>query len=89
VTAARIGHIGGVDDDRTIDELHEHVRAARKSDFQSLLLADELLRYCWPGGQADRTEPIARGWLRMWGPVKVIAAVPVCGCQYGRCTICN
>jgi hypothetical protein len=53
------------------------------------MLADELLRHCWPGGQADRSEPVARGWLRMWGPVKTIASVPACGCASGRCTICN
>ncbi len=80
----------GVRDDRETREAVEvHIRAAGRPEHESLLLADQLLRHCWPGGQADRSEPVARGWLRMWGPVKVIASVPACGCATGRCTICN
>jgi hypothetical protein len=79
-----------VRDDREIrDTVEVHIRAAARSELESLMLADELLRHCWPGGQADRTEPIARGWLRMWGPVKVVTTVPACGCASGYCTICN
>jgi hypothetical protein len=76
-------------DDRRIEDLESHVRAAARPELESVLLADRLLRHCWPGGQADHSEPVARGWLRMWGPVKVIATVPTCGCASGRCTICN
>ena len=78
-----------MDDDRLTHELALHIRAAARPEHESLLLADELLRHCWPGGQADRTEPVARGWLRMWGPVKVIASVPACTCAHGHCTVCN
>lgn len=66
-----------------------HVRAAGRPTPESAILADRLLQTCWPGGHADRSEPVARGWLRMWGPVKIIAAVPECGCAHGHCTICN
>ena len=76
-------------EDRGYEEIEGHVRAAARPDRESLILADTLARFCWPGGPADRSEPVARGWLRMWGPVKVIAAVPACGCASGRCTICN
>lgn len=78
-----------MDDDSLTHELALHIRAARRPEHEALLLADQLLRHCWPGGQADRSEPVARGWLRMWGPVKVIANVPACTCPSGHCTICN
>jgi hypothetical protein len=77
------------DDPEIRDSLEVHVRAAARPEHESLMLADQLLRHCWPGGQADHTEPVARGWLRMWGPVKVIANVPACGCASGHCQICN
>jgi hypothetical protein len=76
-------------DDRRIDDLALHIRSAARPDHESVMFADELLRHCWPGGQADYSEPVARGWLRMWGPVKVVASVPDCGCAGGRCRICN
>jgi hypothetical protein len=77
------------DDQEIRDTIQVHVRAAARPDHESLILADELLRYCWPNGPTDRSEPVARGWLRMWGPVKVITSVPACGCASGRCSICN
>ncbi len=76
-------------DERRIADLELHVRAAARPDPESLRLAQRLVGGCWPGGPADRSEPVARGWLRMWGPVKVIASIPACGCASGRCTICN
>jgi hypothetical protein len=71
------------------DAMEIHVRAAARPGHASPILVDQLLRHGWPGGHADRLEPVARGWLRMWGPVKVIATVPACGCATGRCTVCN
>lgn len=71
------------------DALESHVRAAARPRGESDLLTAELMDLCWPGGHADRSEPVARGWLRMWGPVKIVVALPHCGCAHGRCTICN
>jgi hypothetical protein len=71
------------------DSIELHVRAAGRPDYESILLADRLLQICWPGGVSDRSEPVARGWLRMWGPVKIIATPPACTCAQGRCPVCN
>ncbi len=71
------------------DSLDLHVRAAGRPRNETALLAEQLLNECWPRGHADRSEPVARGWLRMWGPVRIVVALPHCGCAHGRCTICN
>jgi hypothetical protein len=71
------------------EELAAYVRAAARPQLESELLTDRLMRSCWPGGHDDRDEPVARGWLRLWGPVKVVVAAPVCRCDQGRCAICN
>jgi hypothetical protein len=52
-------------------------------------LADALHRWCWPGGGADRTEPVARGWVRRWGPNLLGDVAVECTCAQGRCTLCN
>ena len=44
---------------------------------------------CWPGGSADRTEPMARQWVRLWRPAQSLAALPACSCAAGRCAVCN
>lgn len=46
-------------------------------------------RLCWPGGIADRTEPFAREWLRLWRPARAGAGLPACSCAGGNCTVCN
>ncbi len=71
------------------DTLALHIRAAARPEHESTRLARTLLGACWPGGPHDRTDPVARGWLRMWGPVKVVVTPPRCGCEHGRCTVCN
>jgi hypothetical protein len=71
------------------DALESHIRAAARPLMETDRLSDGLLHVCWPGGTADRSEPVARGWLRMWGPVRLVLDVPRCGCAGGRCTICN
>lgn len=71
------------------EAIEVHIRAADRPGRESAILADRLMRTCWPGGHTDRSEPVARGWLRMWGPVKVVVNVPECGCAHGRCTVCN
>lgn len=52
-------------------------------------LAAALHRWCWPGGAADRTEPVARGWVRRWGPNLLDEVEFDCTCREGRCTLCN
>jgi len=52
-------------------------------------LADSLHRWCWPGGGEDRTEPVARGWVRRWGPNLLDEIVVDCTCAHGRCSLCN
>jgi hypothetical protein len=66
-----------------------HVRAAARPRAEGELVTAQLFEICWPGGHHDRDEPIARNWLRLWGPGKVVLAVPVCRCAEGRCAICN
>jgi hypothetical protein len=66
-----------------------HVRAAARPSVESRRLLRVLTTGLWPGGLGDRTDSVARGWLRMWGPVKVVVEPPRCGCGEGRCTICN
>jgi hypothetical protein len=71
------------------DDLAVHIRAAARPDGETARLARALNRACWPSGAQDSTDPVARGWLRMWGPTKIVVDVPECGCAVGRCTICN
>jgi hypothetical protein len=69
------------------------IRAANRPAAESERLTMLLLETCWPGGHRDRTEPLSRGWLRLWGPepIRMMVVRPVCGCHRGRgrCTICN
>jgi hypothetical protein len=66
-----------------------HIRAAARPLGETDRLAAAISDACWPGGVADRSEPVARGWLRMWGPARLVVDVPVCGCARGHCAICN
>jgi hypothetical protein len=52
-------------------------------------LADSLHRWCWPGGAADRTEPVGRGWVRRWGPNLLGEVAFDCTCARGHCSLCN
>lgn len=71
------------------DTLALHIRAAARPDGENNRLAQRLVLAAWPGGTEDRTDAVARGWLRIWGPVRVVADMPPCGCAQGRCVICN
>lgn len=66
-----------------------HIRAASRPSGESERLLRVLSTALWPNGSSDRTDPVARGWLRMWGPVQVIVDPPRCGCAEGCCPICN
>jgi len=48
-----------------------------------------ILTTCWPGGVADRAEPVALRWLRQWRPATANLALPTCSCAGGRCSVCN
>jgi hypothetical protein len=52
-------------------------------------LAEALHRWCWPGGTEDRTEPVARGWVRRWGPNLLGEVAFECTCADGHCSLCN
>jgi hypothetical protein len=66
-----------------------HIRAAAQPSVESQRLLRVLTTALWPGGAADRTDRVARTWLRMWGPVQVVVDQPHCGCADGFCAICN
>jgi hypothetical protein len=71
------------------DTLASHIRAATRADGEKIRLTARLVAAAWPGGTEDRTDAVGRGWLRIWGPVRVVADVPPCGCAQGHCLICN
>lgn len=72
------------------DFIREHIaRLAAKDDQTDRLLMLDVAEYCWPGGACDRTEPVARRWLRLWRPARAAAVLPVCSCAAGRCAVCN
>jgi hypothetical protein len=52
-------------------------------------LAAALRQRCWPGGATDRTEPVARGWVRRWGPHRLGPPALECTCARGVCDFCN
>ncbi len=57
----------------------ESVSSRAESDTDRLVSA--IFRGCWPGGIGDRTEAVAREWVRRWGPRRAApsrlrAAVP-------------
>ena len=69
--------------------IEEHIRAAVRPMDETARLTRALTASCWPSGTADRTDPVARGWLRMWGPIRVVVDVPACQCAQGRCKLCG
>jgi hypothetical protein len=72
------------------DFIRDHIARLAAGDQQvDRLLMDGAAEQCWPGGAADRTEPVARLWLRLWRPARTAAILPVCSCAAGRCSVCN
>lgn len=70
--------------------VHELIGAAeRDAPGGRAGLADALHHWCRPGGGADRTGRVARGWVRRWGPSLLGAVAFECTCAHGRCTLCN
>ena len=67
-----------------------HISAtSRRTPADHDRLAGSLRGWCWPGGVADYTEPVARGWVRRWGPACLDTVAVECTCELGRCTVCN
>ena len=71
------------------DNIALHVSNAARPGAESGRLARDLSAMYWPGGVADHTEPMARGWLSLWGPELMSVETPVCRCSEDRCDICN
>ena len=80
--------MGRHDPFRAVAEAHI-AAAGRRTPADRDRLAAILRSWCWPGGPADRTEPVARGWVSRWGPSCVGAVELECTCARGRCTLCN
>ena len=47
-----------------------------------------LVRRSWPAA-SDGTQPVARDWVRRWGPSRMTASPADCGCASGACAWCN
>lgn len=60
---------------------------AARTHAETVVLTARLRERCWPGGD-DRTDALAREWLRRSGPT-VPAPAPGCTCDSGRCSVCN
>jgi hypothetical protein len=43
---------------------------------------------CWPTS-CDATMPVARDWVRRWGPMPIATSARLCACGSGRCDACN
>ena len=52
-------------------------------------VAERLASKCWPDGGADRTHPIALGWVGLWRPMRSGIDLLRCGCATGYCEVCN
>ncbi len=69
------------------DLIREHIGRLARHENRPLIA--DLLARCWPGGLADRSEPVALNWLRGWRPVPAMEPLPVCSCDAGHCAVCN
>ena len=56
------------------------------TDDRSALL--RITAACWPG-RDDRTVPVGRHWIRLWGPRPMTAAPHECAPATGPCGYCN
>ncbi len=73
-----------MDEDFIREQIHTlHGRGGHRAAFARALAA------CWPGGPADRSDPVAMGWLRYWRPATARLVLPSCSCGAGHCAVCN
>ena len=61
---------------------------AARTHAETVVLTARLRERCWPGGD-DRTDALAREWLRRRGIGIVTPAPDGCTCAGGRCRVCN
>lgn len=69
------------------DFIREQIERAAEQERPATIA--RIVVKCWPGGTADRAEPVALGWLRLWRPDTAALVLPACSCAAGRCTVCN
>ena len=61
---------------------------AARTPAETVVLTARLRERSWPGGD-DRTDTLAREWLRRRGPRGAAPAPQYCTCGDGRCGVCN
>jgi len=61
---------------------------AARTHAETVVLTARLRERCWPGGD-DRTDALAREWLRHRGPQAATPSSDGCTCASGRCRVCN
>jgi hypothetical protein len=85
------GSTGAMPDDFRRPFVLAHIeRVTERGHEDADRLVAALIRRCWPGGLADRTEPAAIEWVRRWGAgVQRIPEPDACACREGRCRVCN
>jgi hypothetical protein len=71
------------------DFIRSQIESLTSPGQQPATVIGRIVARCWPGGSADRVEPVAVSWVRRWGPGRQIAILPVCTCAAGRCAACN
>ncbi len=72
------------------DDLRYHIRrAARCGTPSGRGIAVRIIGACWPGGPADRTEPVALLWVSRWRPIAAGTSLSACSCATGHCPVCN
>jgi hypothetical protein len=72
------------------DDIRDHIRrAARRGTPVGQGISVRIIEACWPGGPADRTEPVALLWVSRWRPLASGTSLPACTCATGRCLVCN
>ena len=72
------------------DDIRDHIRrAARRETPAGRGISVRIIGACWPGGPADRTEPVALLWVSRWRPLAAGTSLPVCTCHTGHCLVCN
>jgi hypothetical protein len=61
---------------------------AARSHAETVVLTARLRESCWPGSD-DRTDALAREWLRRRGVAVRAPEAVGCTCHTGRCRVCN
>ena len=61
---------------------------AARTPAETVVLTARLRESCWPGSD-DRTDALAREWLRRRGVAARAPETVGCTCDTGRCRVCN